>query len=73
MDSTGVLISQIIGLVLAALVATLVYRDAKSLKYQGASVSPALWTALVFLLLIVFLPLYLILRQLVWQPQIRER
>lgn len=48
MDSAVILVSQLLGLVLAAMVAAWVYRDAKALKRRGASVSPLFWAVSVF-------------------------
>lgn len=51
----------IVGIIIAFWVAFAIYRDAKN-RYPKASSAPILWALGVFLILIVFLPIYLIVR-----------
>jgi len=51
-------IPQVIGLIIAAAIAFWVYRDAESRGMSGI-----LWGILTFLLCIIFLPVYLIIRK----------
>jgi hypothetical protein len=54
------------------LVAIAVYKDAASLRERGARLTPGAWAALTWLLLLIVLPIYLVLRWTVWRDQIRE-
>ena len=56
--NNGFGIPQVIGLIIAAAIAFWVYRDAESRGMSGI-----LWGILTFLLCIIFLPVYLIIRK----------
>jgi membrane protease YdiL (CAAX protease family)/tetratricopeptide (TPR) repeat protein len=59
-----------LGFLLAIVAAVGVYSDAQKLRARGVRLSPGLWAVLVFMLAMLALPLYLILRFTVWQRQI---
>ncbi len=59
-----------IGFWIALAVSVAVYLDAGKLKKQGAKVAPWLWAILVFLILLIALPSYLLLRMTTWRKQI---
>jgi hypothetical protein len=49
-----------------------VWQDANQLKKKGANVTPVLWGVLVFLIWLVSLPLYLLLRRFLWRGQLTQ-
>jgi hypothetical protein len=59
-----------VGFLVGLAVALAVYSDAAELKKHGAKVAPGLWAVAAFLLWLLVLPLYLILRVTSWRRQI---
>jgi hypothetical protein len=55
---------------LTLLAARWVWQDAKRLKEKGANLTPELWGILVFVIWLVALPSYLILRRTTWRREI---
>ena len=66
----GGCITNVFALIVAALVASAVVSDADKLRQKGAKVTPSVWGILVFLLMLIALPIYLILRITTWRKQI---
>lgn len=61
---------QFLGLAVSLFGAYWVWQDASRLKRNGASVTPAVWAILVFLLWLVTLPIYLLLRRTTWRSHL---
>lgn len=60
------------GLIVSVIGAWWVWQDANQLKKKGANVTPVLWGVLVFLIWLVSLPLYLLLRRFLWRGQLTQ-
>ena len=63
---------QFFGLAISLFGAYWVWQDAKRLKRNGANVTPAVWALLVFLLWLVSLPIYLLLRRTTWRSHMNS-
>jgi hypothetical protein len=66
----GYTVGYIIGLIILVLICIWVYKD--SIRRGRSSSSAGIWAVLVFILLIIFLPIYLITRPRI-DPRILER
>jgi hypothetical protein len=62
----GSVLNVVVGFAVPIAVAVWVVNDAQYFKEQGIDTSPAAWGWGVFLLIIVFLPLYIIRRKITW-------
>ncbi|MEA2602800.1 MAG: hypothetical protein QOF89_3792 [Acidobacteriota bacterium] len=70
MNHSIVQLIQVAGFFISVFGAWWVGQDANRLKRNGAKVTPGVWAVLVFLLWLVSLPIYLLLRQTLWRSQL---
>ncbi len=69
-DESNELLFRSLGLLVSVAGAFWVWQDSRRLRASGASLTPPVWTVLVFLFWFVSLPAYLLLRQWSWKKQI---
>lgn len=62
----------ILGLLVGVIAAVLILRDANGLREQGAKLTPWLWCVLTFLACGLTVPIYLVLRVVLWNHQLHE-
>ena len=72
MSGSDELLFRSLGWLISLVGAYWVWRDSKRLSTSGVSVTPPIWTILVFLSWYVSLPAYLVLRRWYWQKQVGE-
>jgi hypothetical protein len=61
---------RIVGLLVVAVIALLVLRDANGLRERGAKLTPWLWAVLTVIACGLAVPIYLILRRSLWSRQL---
>jgi hypothetical protein len=61
---------QFFGLAVSLFGAYWVWQDSNRLKRNGAHLTPAVWTLVVFLFWLVSLPIYLLLRRTTWRSHV---
>ena len=59
-------------ILIALIIAGLVFNDADKLRLRGVKLSPLLWAILTFLALALALPAYLFLRFTIWRTQVSD-
>ena len=64
-------LAEFVGLLISLFAAYWVWQDANRLRANGASLTPAVWTVLVFLLWLVALPVYFLMRRTTWRRHMR--
>ena len=62
----------LIGLFVPTAAAVWIWSDADDLRSRGVKISPFVWALFVWLLLIIGLPVYLLMRTIVWTRQIKR-
>jgi len=67
MNDSIKLLFEFVGFTISLFAAYWVWQDANRLKRNGAKVTPALWALLVFIIWLVSLPLYWLLRRTAWR------
>src|SRR5262245_48676240 len=72
MDRDALNIIRLFGFGISVGLSIWVYTDARSLSERGAKITPVLWAILAFLVWILALPAYLLLRFTIWTKQIRS-
>ncbi len=69
----GFVLGIVAQLAVPIIVTVWVVRDAKQFKFKGIDTSPAAWGLGVFLLAAVFLPFYVIRREITWPAKLLQK